>query len=416
MKAEIITIGDELLIGQVVDTNSAWIAEQLNAYGIQVQQITSIPDDRERIIAALSEATGRAELVLLTGGLGPTKDDITKQALCDFFDTQLVFNQEAYDNVERIFASRGLPVTELNRMQAYIPEGCKVLNNMNGTAPGMWFDQNGCITVSLPGVPFEMKSLVAEICLPLLAGMSEFTIMHRTIWTEGVGESFLAAKIAEWESNLPSCLSLAYLPQPGIVRLRLTARGKDKDSLKSALSQAEAELMPLIADSFFGFDEETLPMIIGKLLTDNGLTLSTAESCTGGSIAQMITSIPGSSEYFKGSVIAYSNEIKEKLLGVSLVTLVNYGAVSEETVLEMAIGGKTKLGTDFSVAVSGIAGPAGGTPEKPVGTTWIAVATPQRTVAKKLLFGEHRGRNIQRATIAALNFLRKELLLYLEKH
>jgi len=415
MKAEIITIGDELLIGQVIDTNSAWIAEQLNAHGIIVQQITSIPDNRERIVTMLREATGRAELILITGGLGPTKDDVTKQALCDFFNTHLVFNQEAFDNVARIFASRGLEVTELNRMQAYVPMGCKVLNNPNGTAPGMWFVQGGTVIISLPGVPFEMKHLVSEIILPMLAGRSEVSIIHRTIWTEGVGESFLAARIAEWENSLPSCLRLAYLPQPGMVRLRLSAAGKDEVLLRAALRKAEEELMPLIADSFFGFDEETLPEIVGRLMAKGRLTLSTAESCTGGSVAQMITSVPGSSEYFKGSIVAYSNEIKEKLLGVSRATLDHHGAVSEDTVLEMAKGCRLSLSTDFSIAVSGIAGPAGGTAGKPVGTTWIAVATPQRTSARKLLFGEHRGRNIQRATLAALSFLRKELMLYLDK-
>jgi nicotinamide-nucleotide amidase len=410
MNAEIITIGDELLIGQVIDTNSAWMAEQLNAYGIKVHQITSVSDNREHILKTLEEATQRADVILITGGLGPTKDDITKNTLCEFFNTELVFNQEAYENVCRLFAPRNILVTELNRLQAMVPDGCTVLNNQNGTAPGMWFEKTGKIYISMPGVPFEMKPMMTDQVLPRLAGKSEIIIIHRTILTEGVGESFLAARIEKWEDSLPPFIKLAYLPQPGIVRLRLSASGTDRLLLINALQKAEKELLPLAGDYIFGYDTDTFPGIIGRLLNEKKLTLSTAESCTGGTIAQMITSIAGSSNYFKGSVVAYSNEIKEKLLNVRTGTLIEHGAVSEQTVVEMADGARKVFNADFAISVSGIAGPAGGTPEKPVGTTWIAIASPTRTVARKFLFGEHRGRNIQRAAISALSMLRKEII------
>ncbi|NVO19156.1 MAG: competence/damage-inducible protein A [Bacteroidetes bacterium] len=410
MLAEIITIGDELLIGQVVDTNSAWMAEQLNSHGIQVHQITSISDSREHILKTLDEATKRADLILMTGGLGPTKDDITKQTLCSYFNTELVFNQEAYDNVSRIFTLRNIPVTELNRMQAMVPMACSVLNNANGTAPGMWFEKNGKIYVSMPGVPFEMKSILTEQVLPRLSGKSKLILLHRTILTEGVGESFLAAKIENWEDNLPAFIKLAYLPQPGLVRLRLSAAGTDRALLQKAIEKAEKELIPLAGEYIYGHDEETFPQIIGDLLRESKMTLSTAESCTGGQIAHMITGIPGSSDYFKGSVVAYSNEIKEKILGVKPETLLAFGAVSGETASEMADGARKLMNTDFAVAVSGIAGPTGGTLEKSVGTTWIAISSPSGTIARKFLFGEHRGRNMQRASISALSLLRKEII------
>ncbi|MBK7030453.1 MAG: competence/damage-inducible protein A [Bacteroidales bacterium] len=411
MLAEIITIGDELLIGQVIDTNSAWIAEQLNAIGIKVFQITSISDQREHILQTLEEASSRVQLIIMTGGLGPTKDDITKKTLCEYFQTQLVMSDEALNNINRIFSLRHWNLTELNRQQALVPEGCQVLTNVNGTAPGMRFESKGCLYFSLPGVPFEMKGLMTDEVLPQLIGQSKNIILHRTILTEGVGESFLAERIENWENSLPPYIKLAYLPQPGIVRLRLTASGTDEPKLKEALQKAEADLMPLAGNYIFGYDDDTMPEVIGELLREKGSTLSAAESCTGGMIAQMITSIPGSSDYFKGSIVAYSNEIKEKLLGVHQETLIQHGAVSEQTVIEMAVGSRNKLGTDFAIAVSGIAGPTGGTDEKPVGTTWIAISTPDHTVARHFLFGDHRGRNIQRTALSALSMLRKELLI-----
>jgi len=409
MKVEIITIGDELLIGQVVDTNSAWMAEQINLLGINVHQITSISDNREHILSTLREASLRADVLLITGGLGPTNDDITKDVLSEYFDSPLVFNADAYNQIEQLFALRGFPVTKLNHMQAMLPECCIPLQNSGGTAPGMWFEKDKIIYVSMPGVPFEMKAIMTQEVLPRLASLSPVTILHKTILTQGVGESFLAARIADWEGKLPKQIKLAYLPQPGLVRLRLTASGSDSEKLNKEMSQVTSELVDLIPEYIFGFDNDSLEDVIGKQLRSLKLTLSTAESCTGGYIAHLITGISGSSDYFKGSIVAYSNEIKENLLGVKHETLLKNGAVSEATVKEMAEGARKKLGSDCSIAISGIAGPLGGTDEKPVGTTWIAVSSPAGLVAEKFLLGEHRGRNIRKAGITALNMLRKEL-------
>jgi len=410
MTAEIITIGDELLIGQVVDTNSAWMAEKLNEFGILVRQITSISDDREHILNTLREASQRAEVILITGGLGPTKDDITKTTLCEYFGSTMVFSETAYEDVRHLFRSRGLPVTGLNRGQAMVPECCTVIPNHNGTAPGMWFEKNSVIYVSMPGVPFEMKALMTGEILPRLESKSENAIMHRTLLTEGIGESFLADRIESWENQLPSHIKLAYLPQPGIVRLRLSARGTDKKKLGDELQKAVDGLLPLAGEFIFGEGDDTLEEVVGKLLREKGCTLATAESCTGGYIAHLITSIAGSSDYFKGSVVAYANEIKEKLLGVKPRTLAQHGAVSSETVKEMAEGARERFTVDYAIATSGVAGPSGGTPEKPVGTTWIAVASPLGTVTRKFILGDHRGRNIQRAAISALSMLRKIMI------
>jgi nicotinamide-nucleotide amidase len=410
MRAEIITIGDELLIGQVIDTNSAWMAEQLNMIGIKVHQITSISDDKKHILTTLKEASERAQLILITGGLGPTKDDITKQTLSEFFNTPLVFSDEAYKNVEKIFAARGYTVTELNRLQAMVPANCQVIPNPNGTAPCMWFEKDAAIYISMPGVPFEMKAIMEEEIIPRLLGKLNKVIIHRTILTEGVGESHLATLIESWEDSLPPFIKLAYLPQPGMVRLRLTAYGTDRKTLQQAVNKAEEDLQPFAGKYIFGFDNDTMESVVGMLLRRKGMTLSTAESCTGGNIAHMITSIAGSSDYFKGSVVAYSNEIKELMLGVPHQVLVENGAVSEQTVIAMAQGIRTRFSTDCSIAVSGIAGPGGGTIEKPVGTTWIAVATPSETITRKFMFGEHRGRNIHKASVSALNMLRSRLV------
>lgn len=410
MIAEIITIGDELLIGQVVDTNSAWLGEQLNLAGVRVNQITSIADDRQQILTTLAEASRRADIILITGGLGPTKDDVTKQVLCEFFETQLVFNQQAYENVERLFRQRGMAVTELNRRQAEAPAACTTLPNPEGTAPGMWFEKAGKYFVSMPGVPFEMKTMFISQVLPRLAKYTSASfIVHRTILTQGVGESFLAKTIEDWEDHLPENIKLAYLPQPGMVRLRLTAIGDVKIKLDAQLEELDAKLQQLIPDLIFGYGTETMEEVIGRLLTASGKTFSTAESCTGGYIAHLITSVPGSSAYFKGSVVAYSNEVKMNNLGVDGAVIEQHGAVSEQVVRQMAEGVRKLLETDFALAVSGIAGPDGGTPEKPVGTTWIALSTQQHNIARKYLFGEHRGRNIRKAALEALNILRLEL-------
>lgn len=409
MTAEIITIGDELLIGQVVDTNSAWMAVRLNELGINVRQITSISDSREHILITLKEASQHAEIIFMTGGLGPTKDDITKTTLCEYFNTELIFSELAFEDVRKLFRNRGLPVTNLNRQQAMVPQNCMVIPNHNGTAPGMWFEQTGVIYISMPGVPFEMQDMMDNEILPRLAGKSGDVIIHRTILTEGVGESFLAVKIAGWEDSLPLHIKLAYLPQPGLVRLRLTARGNDKTQLENDLQTAVDGLLPLAGEFVFGEGNETLQEIAGNLLRKSGRTLATAESCTGGYLAHVITSVAGSSDYFKGSVVAYANEIKEKMLGVKPGTLAEHGAVSEKTVNEMAAGAKIRFGVDYAIAISGIAGPAGGTSEKPVGTTWIAIASSTGITARKFMLGDHRGCNIQRAAISALSMLRKKI-------
>ncbi|HOI86774.1 MAG TPA: competence/damage-inducible protein A [Lentimicrobium sp.] len=410
MQAEIITIGDELLIGQVIDSNSAWIAEQLNMTGIRVVQISSISDNRDQITKTLGEALQRADIVLTTGGLGPTKDDITKAALCDFFETRLVFHQESFDNIERIFVARGYPMTALNRAQAEVPECCTPMANRYGTAPGMLFEKEGRLVISMPGVPFEMKSLMQEQVIPRIRGLSHSSILHRTLLTHGVGESFLAARIEDFEDALPVHIKLAYLPQPGMVRLRLTASGPDFAELKQELEKQADELYRLIPEYIFGENDDTLEEITGKLLREKNFTLATAESCTGGYIAHLLTSVPGSSEYFKGSVVAYANEIKENILGVSALTIQKYGAVSQETVFEMAAGIIRHFNTNCAIAVSGIAGPDGGTPEKPVGTTWISVLSPMGAETRMFTFGEHRGRNIRRAALAGLDMLRKQLM------
>jgi nicotinamide-nucleotide amidase len=411
MKAEIISIGDELLIGQVVNTNASWIASELNMAGIQVVHIAAIADDKEAIVKSLDDASERADIILITGGLGPTKDDITKKTLAEYFDSKLVFHEPTFNQIKEIFKARNFEVTDINRQQAMIPDKCEPLFNKNGTAPGMWFEKEGKVFVSMPGVPFEMKPMVTEQVLPRLNKKFNFgTIIHKTVMTTGMPESFLADKIKEWENNLPENIKLAYLPQPGIVRLRLTAKGHDKAALQKAVDLQVEKLKAIIGDIIYGYDDITLEEVVGQLLREKGQTLSTAESCTGGYIAHLITSIAGSSDYFQGSVVSYSNEVKSKVLGVPESDLIEHGAVSQQVVEAMVIGVRKLMGTDYAVATSGIAGPTGGTPEKPVGTTWIAVATPEKVVSKLFHFGEHRGRNIRRAALAALEMLRKELV------
>jgi nicotinamide-nucleotide amidase len=415
MKTEILNIGDELLIGQVVNTNASWMAKELDIAGFPVHRITMIPDDREVILNSLSEAETRSDIVIITGGLGPTKDDMTKEVLCTFFDSKLVFHEPSFKNIERIFLPRGFKVTDLNRKQAEIPDVATPLHNELGTAPGMWFEKTNqdrlTVFVSLPGVPFEMKSLITDEVIPRLQKkFPSLPLVHKTLMTQGIGESFLSDILEEWETGLPSFLHLAYLPQPGIVRLRLTGSGPDIALLKKAIEEATAKLYQVIPDYIFGEDEETLEEIVGKLLKARKLTLSTAESATGGYIAHLITRIPGSSEYYKGSIVAYANEIKESQLGVKTESLTRYGAVSEQVVTEMALGVRKKFGTDYSIATSGIAGPGGGTAGKPVGTTWIALATPEGVNACHYLMGEGRERNIRKTSLEALNLLRKAII------
>ena len=411
MKVEIINIGDELLIGQVVNTNASWMAEQFNLAGIEVVQITSISDTYDHIFEALDLAKKRADVVVMTGGLGPTNDDITKEALCKYFNTELVFNEEAFKQVEALFKLRGFKVTAVNKRQAMLPAKCTPLQNINGTAAGMWFEEDQLVVVSIPGVPFEMKALTTNHIIPrLLQKYNPGIILNKTVLTQGIGESALAELISDWENALPDHFKLAYLPQPGIVRLRLTVKGSDKFKLQTELDEKLDELYQLIPTLIFGEDDDTVEKVLNEELIKNKKTVSVAESCTGGYISHLITSISGSSKCFMGGVVAYDNQIKENILGVPLNSLINYGAVSEKVAEEMALGVQLKFKTDYAISVSGIAGPDGGTEDKPVGTTWIAVSGPGRKVfAKKFLFGEHRGRNIRKAALTAMNLLRKEL-------
>jgi len=411
MIGEIISIGDELLIGQVVNTNASWIAHKLNDIGIRITQVTTVPDAYDRITEALTEASQRADVIIMTGGLGPTKDDMTKQTLCDYFNTRLIYNAHIFQNIVDLFGGRGLTWNKLNKLQAFVPESCTVLPNKHGTAAGMWFEKDETLFISLPGVPFEMKSLISETVIPkIIASYPNLgAVVHRTVYTQGIPESVLATRIEDWEIKLPKNIKLAYLPRPGMVRLRLSAFGDSKEELQKAIENELSKLNLIMPGEIFGSGEESLEAIIGNLLVSRNNTLSIAESCTGGYISHLITSVPGSSAYFKGATIAYSNEIKEGQLGVDVDLLIKYGAVSEVVVKAMATGIKTQMATDYAVATSGVAGPGGGTEEKPVGTTWIAISTPEKVIARKFQFGEHRERNIQRATFTALNMLRKEL-------
>jgi nicotinamide-nucleotide amidase len=410
MKAEIISIGDELLIGQVVNTNASWMAEQLNMAGITVSCILAISDQKEQILETLKITSKRSDILLLTGGLGPTKDDITKKTLCEFYDSKLVFNEDVFEDVKSIFGKRGFVVSEVNKMQAEVPNNCTPIRNKNGTAPGMWFEKDNTILVSMPGVPFEMKAMMEGFIIPELIKRFRLpSLLNKTVLTHGVGESSLAAIIEDWENGLPDNIKLAYLPQPGIVRLRLSGKGDDRAVLQNQIDGEVSKLHQLIPNLIFGYNKDTMEEVVGDLLRKTNKTLATAESCTGGYIAHLITSVPGSSDYFEGSIVSYSNSVKEKTLEVSTENLEKFGAVSEQVVLEMARGVQKKLNTGYAIATSGIAGPSGGTDEKPVGTTWIAIATPEKIFAKRFHFGEHRGRNIRRAALAALNMLRLEL-------
>jgi len=407
MKAEIITIGDEILIGQIVDTNSAWMGQQLNLLGIEVYQVTSVHDNHNHILKAFAEAEQNADLVLITGGLGPTKDDITKKCLCEYFDTELVFHPEVLEHVQSLLSARNVSINKLNRDQALLPGSCTVLHNSAGTASGMWFERNGTIFVSMPGVPFEMEAIMTEEVFPRLIklGITQ-SIVHKTVLTIGLPESMLAEKIEKWEDALPDFIKLAYLPSPMMVRLRLSAYGIDQSFLEAEIDRQVKELITILPEAVFGFDDENLGIVLGRMLVESGKTLALAESCTGGNIAQFITSNAGSSAYFKGGVVAYSNEIKNRLLGVPMELLESFGAVSQEVAESMAVGAQKALNADYSVATTGIAGPDGGSDEKPVGTVWIAVAGPSGVTSKKYIFKHNRERNIIRTTHTALNMLR----------
>lgn len=407
MKAEIITIGDEILIGQIVDTNSAWMGQQLNLLGIEVYQVTSIHDNHEHILKAFAEAEQNAELVLITGGLGPTKDDITKKCLCEYFDTELVFYPEVLEHVQSLLSARNVSINKLNRDQALLPASCTVLHNSAGTASGMWFERNGTIFVSMPGVPFEMEAIMIEEVFPRLVKMGiTQSIVHKTVLTIGLPESMLAEKIEKWEDSLPDFIKLAYLPSPMMVRLRLSGYGTNQSFLEAEIDRQVKELITIIPEAVFGFDDDNLGIVLGRMLVESGKTLALAESCTGGNIAHFMTSNAGSSVYFKGGVVAYSNEIKNKLLDVPTELLESFGAVSQEVAEAMALGAQKALNADYAVATTGIAGPDGGSDEKPVGTVWIAVAGPSGVTSKKYIFKHNRERNIIRTTHTALNLLR----------
>lgn len=417
MNAEILTIGDEILIGQITNTNSVWIAQQLNLIGINVKYITSIGDNEQQIFEALLTANKRAEFVFITGGLGPTKDDITKKVLANYFNTTLQINNDVLSDVTRFFAIRNKEVSEINKKQALVPIGCKVIRNFQGTAPAMWLEKDKSIFISMPGVPFEMKALMTEQILPKIKSKYKLPVIyHKTILTQGIGESALAEKIESWENNLiTKNIKLAYLPQPGIVRLRLSITGENEKQLKQCVQNEINELQNLISEYIFGFEnygeeQPTLHEVVAKLLIKTNKTISLAESCTGGYLASLFTSISGISKVFLGSLVPYSNKAKNQLVGVSNETLQKYGAVSQQCVNELAVNTLNKFNSDYCIAISGIAGPDGGTPEKPVGYVWIAIASKESCKEYKFQFGDNRSRNIVMTSNAALNLLRKELL------
>lgn len=408
MLTEIITIGDEILIGQIVDTNSAWIAQKLNEAGIRVKQITSVSDDRDHILEALAAASKRADLIIITGGLGPTRDDITKKTLAEYFGVGFRRDADALEDVKRIFAASNRPMLEINEQQADVPENCIVLRNKNGTAPGMWFGHEGKVYVSMPGVPFEMMYLVEEEVLPRVKRhFSLSAIVHYNILTAGIGESFLAEAIASVENALPAHIKLAYLPKLGQVRLRLSAYGDSEEALKQEVEHYAEMIRQLIPEFVVISEDKPLEKALLDYMQGRRLKLAVAESCTGGYLSHLLTQHPGSSEVFLGGAVSYSNELKETMLGVSSETLRKFGAVSEETVIEMAAGALRNYHADYAVSISGIAGPGGGTPDKPVGTVWIAVAARDRTVARKFQFPSRRQQNIERAAVNALILLLK---------
>lgn len=410
--ASIITIGDELLIGQVIDTNSAWMAQELNKIGVWVRHRIAVGDVWNDIWKALDDESADAQVILITGGLGPTADDITKPLLNEYFGGKMIVDEGALANVKHIFEKvLQRPMIERNLKQAEVPDVCTVIPNKRGTAPGMWFEKNGRIFVSMPGVPHEMKGMMTDTVLPAIHEKFRLPfIAHRTLLTAGIGESFLAEHIAGFESALPSYIKLAYLPNYGMVRLRLTIQGEDTTASNRELDDQFTRLKQLTAEWTVIDEDLTLQQALGKVLNARGKTVGTAESCTGGYIAHLITSIPGSSQYFKGSVVSYANEVKQQVLGVSPATLAAAGAVSEETVREMAAGALKTLDTDYVVVTSGIMGPDGGSPEKPVGTAWIAVGSPKKIHAQKYWFRFDRSRNIELTATNALNLLRKFIL------
>jgi nicotinamide-nucleotide amidase len=413
MKATIITIGDEILIGQIVDTNSGFIAKSLDRIGVEVNEMISISDDKKHILDTFAKLQNAVDLVIVTGGLGPTKDDVTKKTFCDYFEDELVVNPEVLAHVTQLiegFYKR--PITQINKDQALVPSRCTVLHNQVGTAPGMWMKKENTVFISLPGVPYEMKYLVENEIIPKIIQEYERPyIIHKTILTYGQGESLVAERIEDWENNLPDFLKLAYLPSPGSVRLRLSARGTDKEKLELAIEEKVKALDLIIHDIIVGFDEdETLEVVVGKMLSKQNKTIATAESCSGGKIAQVLTSVPGASKYFKGSVVSYAKAAKIDVLKVPESLIAAHTVVSSEVVSAMALSVKKLMKTDYAIATTGNAGPLKGEADDEVGTVFIALATPTEVIVEKFNFGQPREKVIDRTVIKSLELLQKEIL------
>jgi nicotinamide-nucleotide amidase len=409
--AAILTIGDEILYGQITDTNAQWLAAALSDAGIKLRRKITVGDSREEILAGFEEAQRNADIIITTGGLGPTKDDITKKVFAEFFGTEMTFRPEVLANIERLFSLRNRTVNDLNKTQAWIPANGEIITNEVGTAPGMWFSHQGKVFISMPGVPHEMKKMMAEVAIPRLKQTFDVPyIYHRMIKTVGVPESTLAEVINDWEDSLPPFIKLAYLPKLGQVRLRLTAMGTDRALLEAAVAEEVEKVKPLIGKWVYAYDEEEIEHTIGQMLLSRGQHLATAESCTGGLIADRITDLAGCSAYYKGGIVAYSNDVKISQLGVKAETIVAHGAVSEQTAMEMAEQVRLRYGADYGIATTGVAGPGGGTPEKPVGTVWIGYSDAHKTFAKKYMLVHDRMMNIQFAYNLAMNLLRLQLL------
>ena len=413
MKAAIVTIGDEILIGQIVDTNSGYMAKALDKIGIEIAEMLSISDNKQHILDTFANLQNKVDLVLITGGLGPTKDDITKKTFCDYFEDELVINPEVLAHVTEIiegFYKR--PISQMNRDQALVPSKCTILTNANGTAPGMWMKKENTVYISLPGVPYEMKYIVDNVIVPkIIREYKRPFIIHQTVMTYGQGESMIAEKIEEWEDNLPEFIKLAYLPSPGRVRLRLSARGEDEVVLNNALAEQIKGLTKLIGDIIVGFDDsDSIEVVLGRMLTQYNKTLATAESCTGGKIAQRITAVPGASAYFKGSIVCYSKAVKIDILKVSKETIKKYSVVSEEVAREMVINVRELLKTDYAIAVTGNAGPSKDATNEEVGTVFIALATPEQIFVEKFNFGQPREKVIDRTVNKSFELLLKEIL------
>ena len=413
MKCEVISIGDELLIGQTINTNASWIGEQINILGFTISHCLVISDLKNDIINALDQAYKRSDIIIITGGLGPTNDDITKHTLTEYFNTSLDLDLDIEKNIIDYFTNRNLPILQSNRDQALIPKSCQVLPNSRGSASGMWFEKNGVVFISLPGVPYEMKGIMNDHVFSRLLALKgdENIIINKTIRTHGMGESFLAEVIKSWEKKLANeNIKLAYLPSPGIVKLRLSIIGKDRKSSEEKLNSYILKLKKLIPEQIYGYDTDTMEGVVSNLLKEKKHTLSTAESCTGGNISKMITSISGSSSFFNGSVVTYTNKSKSQLLDVNDQVIEKHGAVSQQVVEQMAKNVRLKFDSDYGISTSGIAGPTGGTADKPVGTVWIAVASEEKVISKKLNLGYNRERNIHVSSLSVLNLLRLELI------